>query len=87
MVLTLNEGEATTVEALSLLKTRAQSFLQNKRGAVAFEYVLIIGGVSVVLIGLLTGAGAVFMPAVIDAVCAAANTLGGITITAGSCTP
>ncbi len=72
---------------LMIAKNHVQSFIQDKKGAVAFEYVLIIGGVSVVLIGLLTAAAAVFMPTVIDAVCAAISTLGGITITAGDCTP
>ena len=72
---------------LIIAKDYAKNFIQEKKGAVAFEYVLIIGGVSVVLIGLLAAAAAVFMPTVIDAVCAAISSLGGITITAGACTP
>ena len=39
---------------LMIAKDFAKSFIQDKKGAVAFEYVLIIGGVSVVVIGLLT---------------------------------
>ncbi len=72
---------------LIIAKDYAKNFIQEKKGAVAFEYVLIIGGVSVVLIGLLAAAAAVFMPTVIDAVCAAISTLGGITIATGACTP
>ena len=57
------------VEALSLLKTRAQSFLQNKSGAVAFEYVLIIGGVSVAMIFALGVLASPLTSAVMDGTC------------------
>ena len=40
-------------DALQLLKGKALSALQDQLGAVSFEYVLIIGGVSVVAVGLL----------------------------------
>ncbi len=70
---------------LMIAKNHVQSFIQDKKGAVAFEYVLIIGGVSVVVIGLLAGAASFFMPAVIDAVCASMGSI-GINITAGDCT-
>ncbi len=60
---------------LMIAKNHVQSFIQDKKGAVAFEYVLIIGGVSVVVIGLLTlGAGALF-PQLITATCNAINTI------------
>ncbi len=60
---------------LMIAKNHVQSFIQDKKGAVAFEYVLIIGGVSVVVIGLLTlGAGALF-PQLITATCNAMNTI------------
>ena len=74
---------------LMIAKNHVQSFIQDKKGAVAFEYVLIIGGVSVVVVGLLALAAATFMPAVIDGVCAAisSNTAVGISIPAGACTP
>ena len=56
---------------LMIAKNHVQSFIQNKKGAVAFEYVLIIGGVSVVVIGLLTiGANAMF-PKLMTATCEA----------------
>ncbi len=46
--------------ALHHIKDKTLSFLQTQLGAVSFEYVLIIGGVSVVAIGLLAvGADAV----------------------------
>ncbi len=74
--------------ALWTIQERTIGFIQDKRGAVAFEYVLIIGGVSVVVVGLLAAAAATFMPAVIDAVCASISGGGfGITIPVGACTP
>ncbi len=61
--------------ALWTIKEHTMGFIQDKRGAVAFEYVLIIGGVSVVVIGLLTlGASALF-PKLILATCEAMNTI------------
>ena len=60
---------------LNIAMVYAKNFIQDKKGAVAFEYVLIIGGVSVVVIGLLTlGASALF-PQLIDATCRAINTI------------
>ena len=56
---------------LMIAKDYVKSFIQDKKGAVAFEYVLIIGGVSVVVIGLLVfGANAMF-PQLIQATCEA----------------
>ena len=67
---------------LMIAKNHVQSFIQNKKGAVAFEYVLIIGGVSVVVIGLLTvGANALF-PQLITATCNAIDSI----VTMGVCT-
>ena len=61
--------------ALRMIKDHTMSFIQDKTGAVAFEYVLIIGGVSVVVIGLLTlGASALF-PQLLLATCNAINTV------------
>ena len=60
---------------LMIAKNHVQSFIQDKKGAVAFEYVLIIGGVSVLLISLLVlGANAMF-PQLIDATCLAIKTV------------
>ena len=57
--------------ALRMIKDHTMSFIQDKKGAVAFEYVLIIGGVSVVVVGLLAfGANALF-PQMISATCTA----------------
>ena len=42
-------------EKLHSLKLRATNLLKKEDGAVAFEYVLILGGVSAVIIGLLFG--------------------------------
>ena len=75
------------LDQLMIAKGHTMRFIKGKKGAVAFEYVLIIGGVSVLVIVLLAGGASVFMPTVIDAVCAAMDGLVGITIPAGSCTP
>ncbi len=60
---------------LMIAKNHVQSFIQDKKGAVAFEYVLIIGGISVVVIGLLTLGGAALFPSLITATCNAMNTI------------
>ena len=46
---------------LQLLKGKAQSALKDQLGAVAFEYVLMIGGVSVAAVGLLAVGADVMM--------------------------
>ncbi len=64
--------------ALRMIKDNTMSFIQDKKGAVAFEYVLIIGGISVVVVGLLAvGAGAMF-PQLITTVCGAIESLPGL---------
>ncbi len=64
--------------ALRNIKYQTMTFIQDKRGAVAFEYVLIIGGVSVVVVGLLAaGAGALF-PQLVTVTCQAINGLPGM---------
>ena len=55
---------------LNHIRNKALSFLQAQLGAVSFEYVLIIGGVSVVAIGLLAvGADAVMKQLLIYGIC------------------
>ena len=61
--------------ALRMIKDHTMSFIQGKKGAVAFEYVLIIGGISVVVIGLLTLGGGALFPSLITATCNAMNTI------------
>ena len=51
--------EAIAVATLSLLKTKAQNFLKDQRGAVGFEYALIIGGVSAVILIAVGSRGAI----------------------------
>ena len=60
---------------LMIAKDYAKSFIQDKRGAVAFEYVLIIGGISVVVIAALTLGGQALFPQLITATCAAIDTI------------
>ncbi len=60
---------------LMIAMVYAKNFIQDKKGAVAFEYVLIIGGVSVLLISLLVlGANAMF-PQLISATCVAMSSI------------
>ena len=66
--------------ALRNFKDQTISFIQDKTGAVAFEYILIIGGVSAVVVGLLGGATAVFFPKILTSVCLQITTLTGITV-------
>ncbi len=55
---------------LQLLTGKAQSALKDQMGAVAFEYVLMIGGVSVVAVGLLAvGADALMKQMLIYGLC------------------
>ena len=72
--------------ALRNIKDHTMSFIQDKTGAVAFEYILIIGGVSVVVIGLLAAGTAAFFPTILTAVCAAIDGVipGGVGGTLGS---
>jgi len=56
--------------ALHHIKDKTLSFLQAQLGAVSFEYVLIVGGVSVVAIGLLAvGADALMKQLLIYGLC------------------
>ena len=63
------------MEALSLLKTRAQSFLQNERGVVAWEHMLVIAGVSVAIIAAVGFAGPSLTSAVMNGTCKSMNTV------------
>lgn len=58
---------------LMMIRDYAMSFIQDKKGAVAFEYVLIIGGVSVVVVGLLACGANTLFPNLITATCNALN--------------
>ncbi len=71
----ITEVVTIAFNALRMIKDHTMSFIQDKKGAVAFEYVLIIGGVSVVVIGLLAvGANAMF-PQLIYATCTAIDSI------------
>ena len=65
--------------ALRNIKDQTMSFIQDKKGAVAFEYVLIIGGVSVVVVGLLIGGATALFPQMVNAVCTAISGIAGFT--------
>ena len=61
--------------ALWMLKEHTMNFIQDKKGAVAFEYVLIIGGVSVVVIGLLAFGAQAMFPQLLYGTCTALKTV------------
>ncbi len=55
---------------LRLMKDKSSGLLQGQLGAVAFEYVLVVGGVSVVAVALLAvGADAIMKQVLIEGVC------------------
>ncbi len=60
-------------------KTRAPSFLQDERGGVAFEYVLIIGAVSTVIVFAITVGASSIMGSVLSSTCSAVYA-SGITV-------
>ncbi len=58
------------ISTLSSIKNKSLTFLEGQLGAVAFEYVLIIGGVSVVVVGLLAVGGISLMrELIIEGIC------------------
>ena len=69
---------------LSLLKNRALSFLPSETGAVAFEYPLIMGGVSAVIMIALAVTQPTLATIVVDGACSAINGVYGGTM---DCTP
>ncbi len=57
------------------LKARALSFIQNEDGVVAWEYMLVIAGVSVAVIAAIALGADPLIDAVVDATCAAIDTV------------
>lgn len=56
--------------ALGLIRNKTQGLTQSQLGAVSFEYVLVIGGVSVILVAFLAvGADAIMKQLLIEGVC------------------
>ena len=66
------------------IKNRVKSAL-NERGAVAFEYVLLIGGVSAVIVLAIVAGAPGLMGAVLDGACTAIDLVVDIGLT--DCTP
>ena len=63
------------VQFLWLIRDKVLSFLRDTRAQDTFEYVLIIGGITVALIFALVVAVPSLMDGVIGGVCAAINTI------------
>ena len=60
---------------LLTLKAQVQSFLQNEKGVVAFEYLLVIAGVSVAIIFAVAFAAPSLINNVVTATCTAMQTV------------
>lgn len=63
------------IQAYWLLRDTVLSFLRNEDGAEAFEYLLFLAGVIVVVLGLIAGGAPNMATAVIDGTCAAIDTI------------
>ena len=68
--------------ALCSIKDRVQSFIQDQKGVVAWEYLLVIAGVSVAIIVAIAFAAPSLIQAVINGTCSALDTV----MTMPSCT-
>ena len=67
------------VQLLWLIRDKVLSFVRDERGQDVFEYLLIIGGVSVmVILAIATPVGATLINAVITGVCSAISTIPGM---------
>ena len=60
---------------LIAIKTYAQSFIQDQKGVVAFEYLLVLAGITVAVIFAVAFAAPGLIDAVIGATCAGMNTI------------
>jgi Flp pilus assembly pilin Flp len=70
------------VQLLWLVRNRVLGFLRDERGQDVFEYVLVIGAVSVaVLTAIITPVGSTLINAVVDGTCSAIDGLPGIAVT------
>jgi Flp pilus assembly pilin Flp len=68
------------VQILWLVRDKLLSFLREEKGQDVFEYLLIIGGVSVmVILAIATPVGDTLIDAVISGVCSAISTIDGMT--------
>ena len=57
------------------IKTYVQSFIQNQKGVVAWEYLLVIAGVSVAIIFAVAVGAPSMTSAVLNGTCSAINTV------------
>jgi len=73
------------VQLLWLARDKVLSFLRDTRAQDTFEYVLIIGGITVAVIVAVAAASPSMIGATIDGACAAIDTIPAITM--GDCTP
>ena len=62
-------------DTLIYIKDRVQSFLQDQKGVVAWEYLLVIAGVSVAIIFAISFAAPSLTTAVVEATCEGINNI------------
>jgi len=75
------------MQFIRMLRDRLVEFNRDDSAQDTFEYILIIGVVTVAVIGFIVAAAPSMTTGVIDGVCSALDSLPSITIAAGSCTP
>jgi len=63
------------IQTISNIGTRFQSLYRDEKGAIAFEYLLVIAGVSVAIITAVAFAMPAFTAAILNGTCGAVNTL------------
>jgi Flp pilus assembly pilin Flp len=68
------------IQAISTIRTRFQNLYRNEKGAIAFEYLLVLAGVSVAIISTVALAVPDFTDAVIAGTCGAIDALGTVTM-------
>ena len=63
------------IQAISTIGTKFQSLYSNEKGAIAFEYLLVIAGVSVGIITAVAVAMPLFTNGLLNGICGSINTL------------
>jgi Flp pilus assembly pilin Flp len=77
-IATKKEEERKMVQTLWLIRDKVLSFLKSERAQDTFEYVLIIGGVTVAVIIAIAAAAPSLLSEVISGVCSAVATIPGM---------
>ena len=68
------------IQTISNIGTRFQSLYRDEKGAIAFEYLLVVAGISVAIITAVALAMPNFTAAVLAGTCAAIDTVATVTM-------